>query len=231
MSKSKKRSHKKPSHSGPFVFPGDSGRFMIPDERLRDGQEEPQEGICGENVRWRLEITPDAAVLHLTGSGSMYPYTDSRDNPPWYQNADLITEIRMDDGITHLGAYCFSECWDLTAARLPAQLRSIRRGAFAGCRALTLTALPDTLTRIESGAFDGCGKLALTTLPDSLVCIEDGAFRGCSRLVLDYLPDSLEYIGQEAFLDCPGLKLSQLPPKLSYMGRDAFTGCPLALFP
>lgn len=242
MSKSKKRSHARkkrhPISSGiPRVLPGVSpDKREIPEELLQAlsspaNFEETLTGTCGENVQWRLEISQDKAIMYLTGSGPMYPYVKLGDNPPWCMNQDGITEIYMDDGITHLGTFIFNECWDLTTLHLPARLISIGEGAFAGCRSLAHASLPDTLTHIGDGAFSGCKRLALTSLPDSLVYIGGGAFSGCTDLAFDHLSPNLEYIGEEAFLNCSKLKLNQFPGKLMHVGIDAFEGCPLVSFP
>ncbi|MCI2107058.1 MAG: leucine-rich repeat domain-containing protein [Intestinimonas sp.] len=237
MGKAKQRGrpHKKRYHAGPFVFQAPN-RPAIPEEMLQELNDpanfkETLTGTCGENVQWRLEINQDKTVMYLTGSGPMYPYTKLGDNPPWGMNQHGITEIHMDDAITHLGTFLFPECWNLTTLHLPAQLVSIGEGAFSGCRSLVLASLPDTLIHIGDGAFSGCKHLALTSLPESLVCIEGAAFRGCTDLALDHLPPNLEYIGTEAFANCPKLKLHQLPAKLVYSGRCAFTGCPQVFLP
>jgi hypothetical protein len=244
MSKPRKRSHtnthKKRSHTGPFISNSqDPNKLVIPEELFQElsnpaNFEETLTGTCGENIQWRLEISQDKAVMYLTGSGPMCPYSKYvtlEDNLPWCMNQDGITEIHMNDAITHLGDFIFTECRNLTTLHLPAQLRSIGEGAFAGCSSLALTSLPDTLTRIGDGAFSGCTHLALTSLPGSLVCIEGRAFIGCGELALDHLPPNLEYIGEEAFINCSKLKLNQFPGKLMHVGIDAFEGCPLVSFP
>lgn len=70
-----------------------------------------------------------------------------------------------------------------TAARTPAQLKTIEAEAFENS-AFTHVFLVGQVTSIGARAFANCGKLAYVYIPGSVTSIADDAFDGCGDLVI-----------------------------------------------
>ena len=62
-------------------------------------------GECGKNLSWTLD---GDGVLTVSGTGEMADYTVG--TSPWFDLRESITEIVIQDGVTRLGAYAFSDC-------------------------------------------------------------------------------------------------------------------------
>lgn len=180
-----------------------------------------QSGSCGENLTWTLD---ENGTLTISGTGEMYDFDVDIIRGPW---GDGITQIIIEEGITHIGDFAFWDCRGLTGAlTLPASLTSIGTYAFSGCRGFTgnLT-LPANLINIGEHAFVECGFTGLT-LPDGLTSIESYVFAGCNGLTGNLtFPASLISIGEEAFLACDGLTGLVLPANLTSIGVGAFELC------
>ena len=104
--------------------------------------------------------------------------------------------------------------------------------AFTGCYNATSLTLPSTLERIGLNAFQDCTSLTSVELPDSVTYIDDNAFATLDLKTID-LPENLEYIGSSAFSAYVynedytaqywvGPRYVELNGKLSRLGYNAF---------
>ena len=69
-------------------------------------------GFCGveENtVSWSLD---ENGVLEITGQGAMNEW-QNEEEVPWNGYRDQITEVRIEEGVTSIGAYAFADCKNL----------------------------------------------------------------------------------------------------------------------
>ena len=89
-----------------------------------------------------------------------------------------ITEF-VDDTLTDIGSYAFSNCSALTSVSLPAAT-SIGYSAFSNCSALTSVSLP-AATSIGYSAFSSCTRLTSVSLPLA-TSIDIKAFSNCYDL-------------------------------------------------
>ncbi len=126
-----------------------------------------------------------------------------------YFNGEEITELKLPEGTTRIGANAFYGCDSLTSVELPNSLTSIGGYAFSGCPIETAnipttaaSALPRQKLKtvvvtggdsIGEQAFYGCGSLTSITIPDSVTSIGKNAFSGCSSLESMKLP----FVGAE----------------------------------
>lgn len=108
-------------------------------------------GTHGENLTW--ELTQDG-TLTIRGAGEM-----SSSDASWYGYRMLVKKIVMEEGITSVGSYVFTDFRNLTEVELP-----------------------ESLTRISGYAFDGCAKLAKITIPANVSELGSYAFASCSAL-------------------------------------------------
>ena len=67
-------------------------------------------GTCVENLTWYLNT---AGVLRIQGTGSMDDWNNSI-GPPWYENRTIIESVIIDNGVTNIGDWAFSDCRSLT---------------------------------------------------------------------------------------------------------------------
>ena len=74
-----------------------------------DIYDENTDNKCGENAYWEID---ENGTLIISGTGSMYDYeldlTDLSTNAPWFENADHIYNIKVEEGITYIGNASFA---------------------------------------------------------------------------------------------------------------------------
>ena len=102
---------------------------------------EDSAGTCGDNLTWRLSN----GTLTISGTGAMADYSSYTD-VPWYDYHSFIKSIVINDGVTSIGDYAFSDCSSLTSVTIPNSVTSIGTSAFVYCSSLTsviLTALSE----------------------------------------------------------------------------------------
>ena len=209
-------------------------------------------GKCGDNAYWSL----DGGTLKITGSGEMYDYDNDSMHVPW--NADgysvsggnkNITKVTIEDGITEICDFAFSNCINLDEINIPYSVKRIGWAALAGCKSLQYADIPDNLISIGLDAFDGSAFFENGKYVDNNVtyynnylmdgyncesrhyeiksgtkCISDNAF-SYSHLESVTFPDSLLYIGDSAFLGMNNLKEINIHANIQYIGHDAFGVC------
>ncbi|MBO7739687.1 MAG: leucine-rich repeat protein, partial [Oscillospiraceae bacterium] len=95
---------------------------------------------------------------------------------------DELREIRIGEGVTHVGDHAFFDCDNLVKVTLPSTLDTIGDGAFQDCDALETLELPQSLTVIGNRAFRDCSALVLITIPASVLSLGEEAFRYCDAL-------------------------------------------------
>ena len=196
-------------------------------------------GTCGaegdgSNLCW--EFCSDG-VLTITGAGAMKDF--ERFQTPWYEQVISYTytsvpkTLVLDDRITHIGTYAFSDISTRGVAgfsgelHLPKNLISIGCCAFQHCKELTgkLT-LPSGLTTIGENAFYYCTSFTGDlVIPEGCVNIGKWAFHNIGsngKLLLPSALDSIAY-GTFAFGGFTG-KL-QLPANVKRIEENAFAQC------
>ena len=77
-----------------------------------------------KSVEWNIEN----GILILSGTGEMTDYS-SDDRSPWYEQKDEITKAVINNGITSVGNYTFSDCHNLVSVEIPESVISIGKCA------------------------------------------------------------------------------------------------------
>ena len=130
---------------------------------------------CGEGVTWALAD----GTLTISGTGRMTNFT--KDAPaPWADQADQITAVVVEAGVTTVGGSSFKGCTNLTTVTLADGVEYIETAAFNGCTALTEVNIPLSVGYIKTGAFKGCTALTSVTIRDNC------------RLDMNVFPDTVE---------------------------------------
>ena len=154
-----------------------------PDEPEMPEPEVPKDeiisGTCGDNLTWTF--TTADSTLTISGTGNMYDYNYSSDQP-WYNFNQGIKNISIQDGVTSIGNGAFYNCSALTQMDIPNSVTSIGDHAFSNCSALTQVNIPDGVTSIGEDAFNNCEALTQVTIPSSVTSIGKRAFAYCFAL-------------------------------------------------
>ena len=100
---------------------------------------EEKSGFCGaeENtISWSLD---ESGVLEIAGQGAMNEW-QNEEEVPWNGYRDQITEVRIKEGITSIGAYAFADCEKLVKLDVADSVQTIGAFAYFNCSGLsTLT--------------------------------------------------------------------------------------------
>ncbi len=103
------------------------------------------QGTCGEQVSFALNT--DTGEVIISGSGPMENYEEANASP-FYPYGDIITSVKVSEGVTSIGALAFAFCFGVERVYLPNTLVSIEKQAFLGCVSLQAIAVPDQVTSI-----------------------------------------------------------------------------------
>ena len=114
---------------------------------------------CGENVTWTLAD----GTLTISGTGRMTDYS-SNSPAPWADQADQITAVVVEAGVTTVGGSSFKGCTNLTTVTLADGVEYIETAAFNGCTALSDITIPESMGYIKTGAFKDCNALTSVTV-------------------------------------------------------------------
>jgi putative cell wall-binding protein len=182
-----------------------------------------QSGTCGDNAKWLLED----GVLTISGSGDMYDYSyfEIKNYTPWYSMSEDITEVKIEKGITSIGANAFYNFRALESITIPDGIISIGEGAFRYCQVIPSITIPDSVTTMGSHVFFNCKKLETMVIPNSVTSMGGYTFSGCTSLKSVTLPESLTEIGQYNFNNCKSLTNITIPKSVTSIAKYGFYGC------
>ena len=174
-----------------------------------------------DNLTWKLYAD---GTLNISGTGAMKDYDYSDNRSPVYMNSS-VKKIVIEDGVTSIGNWTFSDCSGLISITIPNSVASIGDWAFYYCTSLTTITIPDSVTSIGEAAFRFCSSLTSITIPDGVTSIGSSAFRGCTSLTSITIPDSITSIGNDAFSYCKSLTSITIPDNVTSIGEAAFGNC------
>lgn len=103
------------------------------------------QGSCGANVNF--ELNTDTGEVVISGRGPMADYEQATDSP-FYPYGDIITSVKISEGVTSIGSLAFAFCFGTERVYLPNTLVSIEKQAFLGCVSLQAIVVPDQVTSI-----------------------------------------------------------------------------------
>lgn len=161
------------------------------------------------------QYSPDGLLVTAIGP-SVFSNSASR---------DLLTGIRISDGVTEIDEKAFYYCNGLSHVTLPGTLTSIGAYAFSHCKELTGFTIPDGVKIIGDYAFQTSWRLNSVRLPEGLTSIGRNAFDGCTNLKSVAIPQTVEEIGKYAFNYCVSLMSFTFPASLTQISENTLTGC------
>ena len=140
-------------------------------------------GYCGtvndgKNLKW----TYADGTLTISGTGAMADFI-AIGSVPWHNSYhNKISKIVIEDGVTTIGDYAFSDCGILTDAQIPDSVTSVGFYAFGGCSKLESISIPACVAAIGAKAFMRCSSLTSVEMDKSLKakCDADRVFLDCT---------------------------------------------------
>lgn len=184
--------------------------------------EADKSGACGEGVSW--EYYTYSGYLHISGNGGMYDFASEFD-VPWYDYRNEISAVRIEEGVTRVGARAFSGCAMLRSVYMEDSVTTCGDYAFAECESLVYAFLSNNLSRIGDYVFYNCAALTDAALPSGLASIGNYAFFGCTAMNSVSIPDSVETLGEGVFYNCSGIKSAVLSTSAAELPDYTFSGC------
>lgn len=189
-------------------------------------------GTCGKTLTWSLT---ESGVLNIDGEGEMEDWDPSQDTyAPWHEYRDSITQIRIGDEITSLGAYAFFALNQVTTLSIPGKVSKVgdQFANMGRCTEITMeeneyfktvdgvlyTADMSCIVRYPSG------KGTSYQMPDGVREIGAFAFTN-NELEQIQLADTLETIGAYGFAWNLQLESIEIPASVTKMEAFAFIGC------
>ena len=191
-----------------------------------DHGEVVKSGNCGEPIyeNWNLLGFQDNATfriyedgtLVISGSGKIGDFEcDGGEDDDFYictipyadqdsYHTYSIKTVIIEDGITNIGQYAFSDFRNLTQVIIPDSVKEIGIAAFNFCTSLQKIELPNSIEVIELCAFQSSGITSLV-IPEGVTRIGNHAFNLCSSLTDISIPSSVTSLGSEMFGNCSEL--------------------------
>lgn len=213
--------------------------------QIHDDFEFSQTVLSGnfENIQWKLD---EYGLLVVSGNGAIPDFANT-DDVPWNEICEDILYVKVESGITNIGASAFCGCKNIRKIKLCGEISSIGNYAFFGCESLKTLTVESNVTSIGISAFENCYTLekienelnpvsiakcafknciSLCKVPllDSVSCIEDYTFSGCTSMQFGDLPSQLEYIGKGAFENCKAMQTVTLPSGIAEIRQSSFAG-------
>ena len=179
------------------------------------------DGQCGDYAYYSIF---NKKTLYIFGEGDMWDF-EKNVYGFWYGYFS-INNLIIDEGITAIGDYAFSNCYSLPSVTIPDSVTNIGEYSFSECWRLENIKMKFGITKISEGAFEGCDKLEKITIPNSVTCIGNRAFYKCVSLKRNLeIPNSVTTIGEDAFYNCQNLDSIIIPDSVTSIGDSAFCYC------
>ncbi|MCD8055272.1 MAG: leucine-rich repeat protein, partial [Clostridiales bacterium] len=157
-------------------------------------------GMCGDELSWTL--TSDG-TLTISGTGEMFDYSeDYGETAPWCDDANDITKIVIENGVTSIGDYAFYNCWCAESVVIPDSVMTIGQMAFEMCFALTSVTIPASVSEIGYMAFYNCSSLTEIIFEGDALSFGDYAFYGVTATA--YYPASNDTWTEDVMQDYGG---------------------------
>ena len=165
--------------------------------------------------------------------------------PDYYYISEDVEKVVIEEGITHIGNYSFSNCDCLVEVVLPTTVKTIGAHAFDNSTELvTISGEGTNVASVGLNAFNSTKMLeegylqlgtilfeakeaegALNFTGKGITRIADGAFQGNTKVTSIVFDKSLKAIGKNAFNGCENLTTLDLPNTVETFGVHAFQDC------
>ena len=164
-------------------------------------------------------------ILTVSGSGPM-PDFEAAEDQPWFDYQQMITGVRVLDGVTTVGSSAFFGLERVRTAELADSVTYIGASAFKNCSGLETLNFPAGLQIIQVRAFESVGLPGQDlVLPEGLIAVYDYAFTQAGMDSVQF-PNSVRILGQSVFRGCPHLMGLTFPASVSAVPAYFCSNCP-----
>ncbi len=192
-------------------------------------------GSCGDYTVWVLY---DDGELVISGSGAMGSYDEA--DIPWTEFKNDIKKVTVNEGVTSLSAYAFSDCANLKNVKLSDTVADIGAYAFENCSVIRDIVIPAGVTSVNADAFVGCTNLLTVryngtagdwcgiqfrTAGSNPAYFADEFYIGGTPVIDVVIPEGTESVGTHTFAGVESLKNIVLPESLKSINAGAFREC------
>jgi len=167
-----------------------------------------------------FSITTDGRTRMLYAANPVFKETEI------YLNGEVIRDLVVPEGVTHIGAYNLANCTTIESVTLPQSLKWIGTEAFRNCGFTTVgPATGDYDIKISGDVPSGMPtSITSVEFPESTTSIGGSAFSSCTKLTSIIIPENIKTIGGGAFSGCKNLKNIKIYGNVTFSG-GAFYGC------
>lgn len=146
------------------------------------------EGTCGTNITWKLY---EDGKLVVGGIGAM-PDFESRNEQPWAEYREMITQIVIGKDVTYIGKFAFAYSYNVNSVIFEdgSKLESIGTAAIYYMLYLEELVLPESVRSLGSISIAYNSKLVNVYIPQGIVSIGVNAFTNSKKVVLDVVEGS-----------------------------------------
>ena len=155
----------------------------------------------------------------------------------WNKGRDVIKNIVIEEGVTHVGNWAFAFCRNLTTISLSGSITSLGHHAFYGCENLIIADIPEKVSQIGEAVFGGNStSLQAINVSDKnlhYISIDGVLFNSDMTVLLQYpcakpealysIPEDVAAIGDYAFSYSRFLTTVIVPQTLTTIGQNAFS--------
>lgn len=185
------------------------------------------QGTFNKTLTWTLNHD---GLLAVGGNGDM-EFNAVTDSPWFSEYPSVITAIRIENGVTSVGKFAFTNVRDdnyyqydaLQSVEIASSVKTIGYGAFAYLPVKKIT-LSNGLSKIEDYAFLECGVESVV-IPGSVGEIGQQTFQKCANLKRIVLSEGVPMVSAGMCMECPSLTEVSLPSSVTSMGDSAFQDC------
>ena len=201
-------------------------------------------GKCGSEASYSLD---GAGTLTISGYGDMYE-NGSEGIVVWHKYRKDIKTIIIEDGITNISEFSFSNCPNLISVTIPNSVKSIGKYAFFNSTSLESITIPDSINKIGYGAFLDCTNLESIHIPTNVLDfggyvfwrtkwnelqLQSSPFVIINGVLVDghscsgdiEIPDTVKIISEYAFYQCNDITSVTIPVTVNKVCDKAFAYC------
>ena len=131
-----------------------------------------------DTINWTFDS--ETGTLIVSGNGPMEDIVSSEVDS-WTKYADNIKEVYIEEGITSIIMFAFSEHKNLEKVTISSTVKTIGMQAFQGCTKLESIIIPDGVVELESNVFSFC-PIKTVSIGKGLTDLDPTAFDFCTSL-------------------------------------------------